>query len=113
MALFDIKCPITSTDTDTAKAELYLEYTEPANTWSLGPLDTTRPNNYISISGSITGYSRTSATLGHDWPNISGSWWRLVVRSSGGALLDVTRGTSFFIYTKTDTTVTKTAYPPF
>lgn len=117
MALFDVKCPITTTDTDTAKVELFLEYTEPSNTWSFGPLDTTRPNNYInlvlSVSGAISGYNRTSATLGHDWPNVSGSWWRLVVRASGGALLDTTRGTAFFLYTKTDTTVTKTSYPPF
>jgi hypothetical protein len=117
MALFDVKCPITTTDTDTAKVELYLEYTEPSNTWSFGPLDTTRPNNYINlvlaVSGAISGYNRTAATLGHDWPNVSGSWWRLVVRASGGALLDTTRGTTFFLYTKSDTTVTKTAYPPF
>lgn len=117
MALFDVKCPITTTDTDTAKVELFLEYTEPVNTWSFGPLDTTRPNNYInlvlSVSGAISGYNRTAATLAHDWPNVSGSWWKLVVRASGGALLDTTRGTAFFLYTKTDTTVTKTAYPPF
>ena len=117
MALFDVKCPITTTDTDAAKVELFLEYTEPANTWSFGPLDTTRPNNYINlvlaVSGAISGYNRTAATLAHDWPNVSGSWWRLVVRSSGGALLDTTRGTTFFLYTKSDTTVTQTAYPPF
>jgi hypothetical protein len=83
MALMDVKTPITTTDTDTAKVELFLEYTEPANTWSYGPLDTTRPNNYINltlaVSGAISGYNRTSATLAHDWPNVSGSWWRLVV----------------------------------
>jgi hypothetical protein len=117
MALMDIKTPITTTDTDAAKVELYLEYTEPGNDWVYGPLDTSRPNNYIdlspSVSGAISGYNRTSATLGHDWPNVSGSWYRLVVRSSGGALLDTTRGTTFFLYTKSDTTVTKTAFPPF
>jgi hypothetical protein len=117
MALFDVKCPITTTDTDSAQVELFLEYTEPFNTWSFGPLDTTKPNNYINlvlaVSGAISGYNRTSATLAHDWPNVSGSWWRLVVRASGGALLDTTRGTSFFLYSKTDTTVVQTAYPPF
>ena len=96
---------------------MFLEYTEPANTWSYGPLDTTRPNNYINlvlaVSGAISGYNRTAATLAHDWPNVSGSWWKLVVRASGGATLDTTRGTTFFLYTKTDTTVTKTAFPPF
>lgn len=114
MAILDIKTPITTTDTDAATVELYLDYTEPGNTHSYGPLDTTKPNNYIALTaGTASGYMRTSATLGHDWPNVSGSWWRLSVRSSGGALLDTTRGTAFFIYTKSDTTVTKTAYPPF
>jgi hypothetical protein len=114
MALCDVKTPITTTDTDTAKVELFLEYTEPGNTHSYGPLDTSKPNNYITISaGTISGYIRTPMTLGHDWPNVTGSWYKLVVYATGGALIDTTRGTTFFLFTKPDTTVTKTAYPPF
>jgi hypothetical protein len=117
MAVCDVKTPITTTDTDAASVELYLDYTEPGNTFTYGPLDTSKPNNYISItvtgSVSLSGYNRHSTTLTHDWPNISGSWWRLSVRSSGGALLDTTRGTTFLLYTKPNTSVTQTSYPPF
>lgn len=114
MALCDVKTPITNTDTDAATIELYLDYTEPGNTHSYGPLDTSKPNNFIVLTaGTASGYIRTSTTLGDEWPNVSGSWYKLVVRASGGSLLDTTRGTTFFLYTKSDTTVTKTAYPPF
>ena len=110
-ALCDIKIPITTTDTDLATVSLYLDYTE-SGLVSYGPLDTSRPNNYIS-SSAISGYARQSIFLSHDWPLISGSWWRLSVRTTGGALINTTRGVTFYVYTKPDTTLTKTAYPPF
>jgi hypothetical protein len=115
-ALCDIKVPITSTDASMTVA-LYLDYTEPGNTHSYGPIDVSRPVNYIdfAMSGAftLTGHNRQSISLGHDWNPISGSWYRLSVKTTGGALLDVTRGVTFFVYTKTNTTLQKTSYPPF
>jgi hypothetical protein len=117
MALCDVKIPITTTDTDLAEVSLYLDYTEPGFETSFGPLDTCRPNNYINLEMtggfSLSGYNRQSTTLGHSWPNVSGSWYKLSVRASGGATLDTNRGTTFFVYTRPDTTLTKTAYPPY
>ncbi len=115
-ALLDIKTPITQTE-PTMTIDLYLDYTEPSNTWSYGPVDTSRPANYISLAMtgafSLSGYSKQSVTLGSDWYPVSGSWYRLKVSTTGGALIDTTRGVTFFVYTKPNTTLTKTSWPPF
>lgn len=117
IAVLDVKVPMTTTDTDLMTVSLYLDYTEPGNTHSYGPIDTSRPNNYISLATSgaftLSGYNRQSCTLANSWNPVSGSWYRLSVRTTNGALIDTTRGVTFFVYTKPDTTVTKTAYPPF
>jgi hypothetical protein len=115
-ATCDIKVPITTSEA-TMSVNLYLDTTEPGNEFAYGPLDTSRPANYISAATtgalSISGYSRHAASLGGNWNLTSGSWYRLSVRTAGGALIDTTRGVTFMLYTKTNTSVTKTAYPPF
>jgi hypothetical protein len=117
-ALLDCKVPITTTDTDLYTVDLYLDYTEPGNTHSYGPIDTSRPNNYINFYATgaafvVNGYSRQSIALGSDWNPVSGSWYRLRVKSTNGALIDTTRGVTFFVFVDQDTTITKTSYPPF
>lgn len=122
-ALCDVKVPITTTDTDSYTLELIIE------DWTGGSLidsftvDTSRPNNFIdlSITGAFTlsGYSRVPTTLmgaNTSIEIISGSWYTLRVKASNGASFDgnsLLRGAQFFIYTKPDTSVTRTAYPPF
>lgn len=118
VALCDIKSPMTNTDTDSQQVILYLDDLTPGGTHSY-QLDATKPSNYIGIttavSGavSLTGYIRSAATLAGTLNSVSGSWYRFSLVASGGATIDTTRGTKFFVYTKTNTTVTKTSYPPF
>jgi hypothetical protein len=116
MTLCDVKSPMTNSDTDLQRVTFYLD--DLTETPASYQADQTKPNNYIGItamSGAIalTGYIRTSTTLAGGLSSVSGSWYRLAVRATGGALLDTDRKAKFFIYTKMDTTVTKTAYPPF
>jgi hypothetical protein len=111
-AICDIKVPLNSSETPMS-VDLYLDYTD-GTIVSYGPIDTSRPQNYItSVSGAFSGYTRQSVTLNNEWPSVSGSWYRLRVEATGGATIDTTRGVKFLLYTKQNTIVTKTSYPPF
>ncbi len=122
-ALYDVKVPITTTDTDNYTVELILEDWTNGSLVGSFTLDTSRPNNYVnlSITGAFTlsGYNRQNSSLmgsNTSIQTVSGSWYTLRVKASNGATFDaksLLRGAQFFLYARPDTTITRTAYPPF
>jgi hypothetical protein len=117
-AVCDVKVPITTTDSDGYSISLLVE--DWTNNVLLGTftLDTSRPNNFIT-GAVVAGYTRQATTLmggNTSIQSISGSWYTLRVKATGGAEFDgnsQARGAQFFIYVKPDTALTRTTYPPF
>jgi hypothetical protein len=120
-ALCDVKVPITTTDTDAAsvilKLEKWVSNPSPVPDGPAVPLDTSKPNNYInlSITGAftLTGYDRQSISLASNASStVSGSY--ILKVTAAGASFDansLSRGVTFFVYTKPDATVTLTTTP--